>query len=80
MYEDLCRATGEKRLEIINSLKLWELDYICEHVKECSKCPLALHYVDQYRVPRLCCTLISGKFRVKNLLVLGGEFKEVKHL
>ena len=80
MYEKLCSSIGEERLALIADLKLCDIDYICKRVKRCRDCPLALHYVDQNRVPRICCLDISTQTKVRKILNDGGYFVATKGL
>ena len=78
MYEELCAAVGEERMKKIDDLKLIDIDVICKRVKHCKDCPLALHYVDRHRVPRICCLDISTDTKIRKILENGGYFIATK--
>ena len=80
MYEKLCSSIGEERLALIADLKLCDIDYICKRVKRCRDCPLALHYVDYNKIPRICCLDISTQTKVRKILNDGGYFVVTKGL
>lgn len=80
MFEELCAAVGEERLQRIGNLKIYEVDEICHRAKSCGLCPLALHYVDIHNVPRICCMEIATDTRIRKILDYGGYFKSLKGL
>ncbi|MBE6531390.1 MAG: hypothetical protein E7679_04805 [Ruminococcaceae bacterium] len=76
MYEELCEATGEERLALINELEDYEFDRICFYAKSCKVCPLALHYGNG----DLLCLDYASVFKIKDIFKKGGYFIPLKGL
>lgn len=77
MHEDLCASVGEERLDKISDLTFAEVDHICNTVKCCEECPLALFYMERNEEQYLCIDY-STKTRVNKILRNGGYFKTLK--
>ena len=80
MYEELCRAVGDERFELICELKIRDINNICKYAKNCKVCPLALHYVDKLGIPRICCVEYHTRRFVAEVLKEGGHFIVLKGL
>ena len=78
MYEKLCSSLGEERLKMVAELKLVDIEYICHRVKHCRDCPLALHFVDQSGIPRICCLDIATTTKIRKIMNDGGYFIATK--
>ena len=69
MKDKLFELDGQDRLNLIRIMSMDERDEVCETIRDCKLCPMALMYKG-----RPYCADVSPLFRIRRLLSLGAAF------